>query len=301
MATKNLLRRYLWLIDTIYQAENIPFEEIDRQWRECEWSDGEPLPLRTFHNHKDCIEDLFGICIGCHKRGGYFYHIKDREAFSNGDMRSWVFNILKVNNLISENPQLKNKIFFEPFPSGQSLLTLILEAISNEQRLEIHYKTVWHNYIDTFEVEPYCIKAFKQRWYMIARDPLINKIRIYALDDIQSIRLSKRKFKIHKNFDLDLFLKDCFGMVADEQINPEIIKIKADDRIRKVLHNLPLHPSQEEIETNDRYSVFKYFICPTADFTQAVLSFGEQLEIVWPPSYREEFVKKVRELNKVYQ
>ncbi|MDR1682732.1 MAG: WYL domain-containing protein [Candidatus Symbiothrix sp.] len=299
--SKNLLNRYIWLIDTIYHADQITFEDVNQRWLECEWGDREPLPLRTFHNHKNSIEDLFGIRIGCNKRKGYMYFIENREVFGKGDVRSWLFNTFNVNNLIVENPSLNDKVFFDSLPSGYAHIPLVLEAIRDEQRIEISYQSSWRTYTDTFEVEPYCVKVFRQRWYMIARDPYINKIRIYALDEILSIRPLKRKYKIHKQFDANVFLKNSFGMVVDEQINPEIIKIKADDILRKHLRIKHLHSSQEEIETKDRYSVFKYLICPTTDFTQAILSHGEHLEVVWPPSYREEFARKIKELCRLYQ
>ena len=46
---KNLLNKYVWLVDTIYRAGKITYEEISRRWLDNDLSEGKPLPLRTFH------------------------------------------------------------------------------------------------------------------------------------------------------------------------------------------------------------------------------------------------------------
>ena len=56
---KDLFNRYIWLVDTIYRAGKITFEEINERWKRNAMSRGEDLPVRTFHNHraasKNCL------------------------------------------------------------------------------------------------------------------------------------------------------------------------------------------------------------------------------------------------------
>ena len=52
---KNLLNKYVWLVETIYKAKKITFEEINEKWMDEEQGYDEktktikPLSLRTFH------------------------------------------------------------------------------------------------------------------------------------------------------------------------------------------------------------------------------------------------------------
>ena len=73
---KELFSRYVWLLETIHRAGKITFEEINARWLRSELSGGETLSLRTFHHHRDAIEELFDINIECIKRGGYCYYIE---------------------------------------------------------------------------------------------------------------------------------------------------------------------------------------------------------------------------------
>ena len=46
---KNLLNKYVWLVETIYKAKKISYEEINSRWLDNDMSEGKPIPLRTFH------------------------------------------------------------------------------------------------------------------------------------------------------------------------------------------------------------------------------------------------------------
>ena len=67
MATSvRLIRRYVWLVDTIRRAGNITLEEINQKWMEertLRMENEEEIPERTFHRHRQAIADIFGIDI----------------------------------------------------------------------------------------------------------------------------------------------------------------------------------------------------------------------------------------------
>ena len=54
------------------------------------------------------------------------------------------------------------------------------------------------------------------------------------------------------------------------------------------LRTLPLHPSQEEVERAEDYSIFTYFVRPTFDFVQELLALGESAEVLSPKTLRKE-------------
>ena len=72
---KNLLNKYVWLVETIYKAKRITFEEINEKWLENDISEGVELALRTFHKWRIAVEEMFGLIIECERKGGYHYYI----------------------------------------------------------------------------------------------------------------------------------------------------------------------------------------------------------------------------------
>ena len=67
--------RYIWLLNTLLQHKQLSYEEMNVLWKECRLGNGVQLSLRTFHQHKNAVEELFGIEIKCNPSNGYKYYI----------------------------------------------------------------------------------------------------------------------------------------------------------------------------------------------------------------------------------
>lgn len=297
----NLFNRYVWLVDIIYRKGRVTFEEINECWRRASLNfNGEDIPLRTFHNHRKAIEEMFDINIECDKSNGYRYYIENTEDMERGTVRTWLLNIFAVNNLINESHKLKKRILFEQIPSGQQYLTPIIEAMRDGLVIELMYQSFWQDEPTVYEVYPYCIKVFKQRWYLIAYNPKEKDIYIYALDRIKKLAITDNRFHLPGDFDGETFFADCFGIIARDNTKPERVVIKVYNNQDRYIRALPLHHSQNEEENNPEYTIFSYYIRPTYDFRQELLSHGANVEVLLPKWFRKEIADVIAEQHNVY-
>jgi hypothetical protein len=285
---KNTINKYVWLAETIYRAKKISFEEINRRWLDSDISDGETLSIRTFHKWRVAIEEMFGLIIENENSGQYRYFIQNSDELKSGSMRSWLFNTLTVSNLMMDSVSIKDKILFEEIPDGEQYLPIILEALKKNLVLGMTYQSYWRDDANTFEIEPYCLKAFKQRWYLVARSPYYDKIMIYSLDRVKWLGLTDKSFKYPKNFYPEDFFDDCFGIIADQKVKVETVKLKVSAGQANYLRSLTLHQTQKEIERTDEYSIFTVRLRPTFDFRQEILSQGCDIEVLEPKWFRDE-------------
>ena len=285
---KNTVNKYVWLVETIYKAKKISFEDINKRWLENDMSEGEALSIRTFHKWRIAIEEMFGLVIENEQGGQYRYYIQNADELKNGSMRSWLFNTLTVSNLMLDSMSIKDKVLFEEIPDGEQYLPVILEALKKNLVLGMTYQSYWRDEANTFEVEPYCLKAFKQRWYLVARSPYYDKVMIYALDRVQWLGLTDKSFKYPKDFNAEDYFEDCFGIIADHNVSIETVKIKVSAGQANYLRSLTLHQTQREIERTDEYSIFTVRLRPTFDFRQEILSQGSDIEVLEPKWFRDE-------------
>jgi hypothetical protein len=285
---KNLLNKYVWLVETIYKAKKITYEEINQRWLDNDLSESNPLPLRTFHKWRIAIEEMFGLIIENEQGGRYRYYIQNADELRSGSMRSWLFNTLTVSNLMIENVSIKDKVLFEAIPDGEQYLSAILEALKKNLMIGMTYQSFSRDEANTFEVEPLCLKAFKQRWYLVARSPYYNKVMIYALDRVHWLEVKDKGFKYPKDFIPEEFFEDCFGIIADQGVSVETVKIKVSAGQANYLRSLTLHQTQKEIERTDEYSIFTVRLRPTFDFRQEILSQGSDIEVLSPKWFRDE-------------
>lgn len=285
---KDLFNRYIWLVDTIYQAHGITFEEINEKWLRNSMSEGLDIPLKTFHNHRKVIEEIFDINIVCDKRGGYKYYIENADDMEKGGIRTWLLNTFAVNNLINESHHLKRRILFEQIPSGQKYLTPLIESMRDGKTVVLSYKSFWRQDEYSVEVEPFLVKVFRQRWYLLARNPRKDVLRIYALDRIRELKQVENTFTLPKDFSPEDYFYNSFGIISPDNCPPEVVKLKVYGTQKEYFRTLPLHHSQEEIEITDEYTVFRYYLSPTYDFIQEILSHGYNVEVLAPKHVRDE-------------
>ena len=292
---KNLLNKYVWLVETIYKAKKITFEEINEKWLDNDLSEDKPLPLRTFHKWRQAIEEMFGLIIENEKGGHYYYYIQNADDLEDeSSLRSWLFRTLSVSNMMLDSVCIKDKILLEEVHDGREYLPVILESLKKNIVLEMTYKSFWRDEANTFEIEPYCLKAFKQRWYLVGRSPYYDKIMIYALDRVHQLELTERSFDYPEDFKAEDYFDDCFGIIADQNYDVETVKLKVSAGQANYLRSLTLHQTQKEIERTDEYSIFTVKLRPTFDFQQEILSMGSDIEVLSPDWFRDDIAKDIK-------
>lgn len=294
-----LFNRYIWLIDLIYSAGYITREEIDRRWSRASLNfDHESMiPERTFHRYKDAIQEMFQIDIRYNKSRGYY--IENTEDIQRDELRQWLIGTFAVENLIGESSELRRRILLEDIPSGQRHLTLIIEAMRDGVKIRIIYQSFHSAEPSTFILAPYCVRVFRQRWYVLGTSEKGKELRLYGLDRILNTERTTIPFVPSENFDAEAFFANGYGVTVDER-KPEIVRISVDAYQANYLRSLPIHPSQEETERNNDYSVFQFFIVPTYEFIKELLSYGGTLEVLSPKWLRKEMKQEARTMNEIY-
>jgi hypothetical protein len=292
----NLFNRYIWLVDTIYRSGKITFDELNQKWLRNDLSGGKMIPLRTFHNHRIAIEEMFDINIECDK-STYDYFIDNVEDMQRGGVRSWLLNTFAVNNLINESHKLKSRIQFENIPSGQKFLTSIIEAMRDGLKLRVSYQSFWMKTPAVFDVEPYLIKVFKQRWYLVGRS---DKLRIYALDRLQKCETTNESFKLPANFNAEVYFQDCYGIINVEDVIAQDVTVRVAAYQANYLRALPLHHTQSETDITETHSTFRLHLKPTFDFRQELLSLGEDVEVLQPDWFRQEIKQIIDKMSDIY-
>ena len=297
---KNLLGKYVWLVETIYNAGQITFEEINQKWLDDDM-DVTPIPLRTFHKWRIAAEEMFGLVIDCERKGGYHYYIGNAREVKDGGLRSWLLSTISVSNLLLDSQQLKDRIILEDIPSGQNYLPKIIEAMKSNTVTTITYQSYWREESYTFDVHPYCVKLFKQRWYLVALSPYYNKVMIYSLDRIFGLWKKKEKFSMPEDFDPTEFFHNYYGVIAGTKRKTETVKIKISAGQANYLRSLKLHSTQDEIERTDEYSIFTYRLRPEFDFIMELLSKGEDIEVLEPVWLRKDMAGIIKRMWNKYK
>ena len=296
----NQTNKLVWIVDTIYKARKITFEELNRRWIDnIDLSGGEELLKRTFHKWKWNIFDTFGLMIECEKSAPYRYYIENEDDMRNGGIENWLLSTYTVSNALIESKSIKDRILLEYVPSGREYLEPILEAMKIKRFVHIAYYNYWRDDLREHYFMPLCMKLFRQRWYVVGRQWPSGNDTVYCLDRIRGFRLSSHTFEYPKNFNPQEYFAGCFGIIAATDCDIQKVILKVNSEQANYLRDLPMHESQRETERTADYSIFEYRLRPTFDFQQEILWNGEDVEVLEPLWLRKEIAAKIaRMLNK---
>ena len=276
-------------------------EDIDRRWSRCRYNDDheDQFPERRFHRYRHELEEIFDIDIKCNRSRGCVYYIENKDDIGGDLGRKWLLNAMSVHSMLDQAQDISENILYEDIPLGTQYLTSIVDAIRTRTKLKVTYHNFIRNEIYDFYLAPYCLKAFKQRWY-VAGCPSTHptETRVYALDRILGMELTNDEFKYPKDFDSHHFFAPYYGVFRNAK--PTKVIIEANDKSTQYLRLLPLHASQKEIKQIEDFTYFEYDIAPTFDFIQELRTHGTDIRIVEPEALVKVFKKEARKAYEMY-
>lgn len=300
MKSYTLFQQYIWLVNTIHRAKKITFEEINRKWVETYMSDGLPMARSTFNRHKDAIEDMFGIIIECDKHDWFKYRIANSEVLEESSIQNWMLNTMSVSGMLNDSKAVHDRILLESVPSNGEYLHRFIEAMKSDHRVLVEYHKYGSEESTTRIVEPYCVKLFNRRWYALVRHIEKDALFTLSFDRLQNLEITDERFTVEEDFDAEVFFKDSYGIVMSDRIDLTTVRIRAYGREAFYMRDLPLHHSQEEIETTPEYSDFVLKLRPTPDFYTPLLARGPQIEVLEPQFVADEIKRLHREAYERY-
>lgn len=279
----NIISKYIWLIDTISRAgsSGITFDELDRKYRNADAiSGGAAYNLRTFHNHKRYIAEIFGIEICCNTDGYHYYIADGEELGGTSRFRRWLLTSVSVSNLVAQNKKISERILLEEIPSSERHLFTWLNAIQENRMVQFDYTPFWTSEILHYsDFTPLCLKLFKRRWYVVGH-PVGDRSKVYSIDRMANVELEEKTF-LFENTDCkaESFFFGCYGVYVDNTIPIESVRLK----------------------TTDEYSVFCIRVRPAPDLIQELLSYADSVEVLSPRSLRDSMKKAVAQMYKNYK
>lgn len=298
----NQTNKLVWIVETIYKAHKITFEDLNRKWMDnVDLSGGEEMLERTFHKWKWNIFDTFGLVIECEKAAPYRYYIENIDDMKRGSIENWLLSTYSVSNSLIESKSIKDRILLEDIPSGREYLEPIIDAMKKNRFIHITHYNYWREDTREHYLMPLCVKLFRQRWYLVGRTWPSGKDTLYSLDRIRDFRLSSHTFEFPEDFSPQEYFDGCFGIIPDKNCKVEDVLLKVNVGQANYMRDLPMMENQLEVERNDEYSIFKLRVRPTFDFQQELLWNREELEVLEPRWLRKEIAGAIKRMWNKYK
>lgn len=292
-----LLNKYVWLLQIFINAgtNGLSLDEILDKW-EYKW--GTEYSRRSFNNHRNAVEEVFGIRIECNRSTNRYFIRYSADAADMDQTTAWIINTFSIGSLASlSKERLSGRVSVENIPSGQVWLTAILDAMQQNRCLEIGHRKYTSADTSYYTVRPYAVKEDAKRWYLIGFCEQRKDLRVYGLDRIASLEILDKQFILPKNFDVDDMFATTYGIYLNMD-KGLTIRFRAYGHEAGYLRDLPIHSSQKEHESGEGWTDFSIFVAPNDNLIMEFCKRGARVEVLSPKDVRE---KVANELKKGYE
>ena len=297
MSKRAYLSRYLLIIKKLKAKPYSSFEElqsyIDNQFEYLQMQD-DTLEMgfskRTLQRDLKEIRNLFGLNIEYSRSlKGYFISQSETDNMNFQRMMEAfdMFNSLNLAQDLIPFVHLEKRR-----PQGTENLYGLLHAIKNKFQIQFSYQKFWEEEITKRIAEPYALKEFKNRWYVMAKDRKDGNIKSFALDRLTHLEITNQKFEYPVTYNIEESYRYCFGIISPNDEKPQDIILSFEPFQGKYIKTLPLHHTQEILIDNDEELQIKLKLCITHDLIMELLSYGEEVTVLSPKSLIKQ-VKKI--------
>lgn len=294
--SKDLVARYIWLVDTLTRYRKLTRDEINRLWVRSSFSGGVPLPERTFFHYRRAVEENFHIEILCNAAGEYFIDEETSESLKG--LSSWLVDSVAVNNVIRDSADAASRIEIEDVPSAREYLSSVMEAVRNNFKISFEYLGFNRSRPETILFAPYLVKRYKQRWYIYGRKEKDGSLRTYALDRMRSMKVENEHFELPEDTDPSTVFGSIIGITSSKAAVRNV-RIEATRNQAKYLRALPLHRSQQE-EIHDHYSIFNYRLKLNYELVAELMALGPEVKVLAPQELKAMITSRLRDTLKRY-
>ena len=267
--------RYIWLLNVLLSGGALTYEEIVELWKK-DPNGGDSYPLRTFHEHRKGIKEMFGVDVVCEKTWPYRYSLMNAGVLDDNKPAKWLLSPYNVP---------KDFITY---------LKSIIKALQKNVELEIDYQKHEGNR-ETFQVQPYLLRMYHRRWYLLGYVKEREEVRHLALDRMLDVNITRKHFTMPEDFDAKKYYANTIGVYVDHKLPIEEVKIRAYGTQMEYLRSLPLHETQKEGRSKyGEFAEFTYRLCITPELVSQLLAMGDKVEVLEPEELREEIKKQLQ-------
>ena len=248
------------------------------------------------------VEFGFDIHYSTYKRG---YYIENEELTFPYFLKLLEFsqNLEMLRGYLKEGSNIAEIIEFEDYNSFKGLQYIrdIASSIQKVSEIKLKYKRFDAETEKEYRFQPYLLREYMNRWYVIGFLAGTAEIRTFGLDRIVGLQDSGVKFKKSKKNVIVHLFQNMIGIIATEQGKPEEIELVCKPYQGNLLKTLPLHTSQRVVlETPDKI-VLSLKLVINFELKQRLLMISTQAKVVKPENLKIELENMLAEAQNYYK
>lgn len=195
---------------------------------------------------------------------------------------------------ILKSSDMKNK--------EEEIWNLISRGIVNKRKLKIAYKSLDKESnvrkIKIRVVHPYGTFEHEGAIYFFGYCEMRKDVRYFKASRIEDIEVLKEKFTINIEYDIKKMLGKSFGIIDDDVF---YLKLKISYPMSQLVKEKQYSLSQKITEIDEDNIIFEANLKGYQEVKTWVLGMGSKVDVLEPQKLKEDVIKEIRKMKKVYE
>ncbi len=299
MSYQSKIKRYLQILQLIEKSSHPTSAEMISRMSES----GIKVSDRQLKRDFESLRAEFGLDIhySTYRKG---YYLENEEPTFPYFLKLLEFsqNMELLTSYLKEGSNIAEIIEFEDYNSfkGVQFIRDIAFFIKNSSEIRLNYKRFDAKTEKEYSFQPYLLREYLNRWYVIGFLTDTQEIRTFGLDRIVSMQESDQKFKKSKINDLVSLFRNVMGITAAREDIAEEIELVCNSFQGNLLKTLPLHSSQKVVSETPDKIVLSFRLVVNFELKQRLLMIATQAKVTKPQSLKMEIQKMLTEAQNFY-
>lgn len=264
---------------------------------------GFEVSKRTIQRDLQQLDQEFGLKI-TYERNNNGYHITEKDKIQLEPFIR-LLDIINTANLLKKSfSESKNTLQHISFDHNDRFVGLewmkpILDAIRENVTLTFSYQTFFEGPVKDFELQPYLLKEYLSRWYLVGCFKDYTKLYVFGLDRISNLKITYKRFKANEKLNPISKFKDIIGLVNTDDPKERVV-LSFTPTQGNYIKTLPIHHSQKKLVDNEKEYRIELYLIPNFELSQKILMYGSAVKVIQPKWLAEQIMASLKEAIKRY-
>jgi proteasome accessory factor B len=168
---------------------------------------------------------------------------------------------------------------WKDYSHSKEVIDTLTRAVFNKFTVLITHHAPYREKSTEREVDPYRIWYVNNGLYLVGHDHKENALRTFAVERIQSARLTNRRFEIPPDFNFDEFRKTAFNVIWGE---PQEVKIRFSPSQAPYIRERTWHPGQKSETCDDGCVIVTLHVGDLGEVKRWLIGFGAEAHVIEP-------------------
>ena len=183
-------------------------------------------------------------------------------------------------------------------PDSREHYQRILESIEKRRKIRLKYNSLLDQDQISTLVSPYQLFFQKRSWYVIGRSSLHKEVRTFHVGRIEESTLTADPYDIPPRFSLKKHFGNAWQMIREQ---PEVeVVVRFQPLVAKNVSEVLWHATQRVVWNPDGSLDFHATVEGIREISWWILGYGEQAEVLEPPSLRALMASHVKQMVAMY-